>query len=151
MHGRPRRLGTSLGLTVVDGLVDTNIFIHAQTHDSHAEECLRFLEAVGSNRIQAQIEPLVLHELSYALPHYRKGMTRTEVAEYLLAILQWDGLTGNKGLLVQAVQRWRNSPALAFVDAYLSALAAHEQSPVYSKNVAELRAQGVVIPDPLPY
>lgn len=134
-----------------DGVVDTNVFIHAQTHDAHAEECLRFLEGVRSGRVRAEIEPLVLHELSYALPHYRKGMTREEVAEYLLAILAWEGLTGNKGLLVNAVERWRASPALAFVDAYLVTRAGEEHRPVYTKNVSELRAQGALIPDPLPH
>lgn len=133
------------------GLVDTNVFIHAQTHDALSEECLRFLEGLQSGRLQAQIEPLVLHELSYALTHYRKGMARVEVAEYLLAILGWDGITGEKSLLVNAVERWRDSPGLAFVDAYLAALAADHGCPVYSKNLAEFQAQGVVVPDPLPH
>lgn len=62
------------------GLIDTNVFVHAQTRDTYAEECLRFLEALESDSVQAQIEPLVVHELSYALPHYRRGMTRAETA-----------------------------------------------------------------------
>jgi predicted nucleic acid-binding protein len=135
---------------VPDGLLDTNVFIHAQTHDAQSEECLRFLEAVKSGRVEAHIEPIVLHELSYALPHYRKGMTRAEVAEYLLAVLEWDGITGNKGELVSTVERWRITPGLAFVDAYLAELAMRRQCPVYTKNVAELRAQGTVVPDVLP-
>ncbi|MDA8186656.1 MAG: PIN domain-containing protein [Dehalococcoidales bacterium] len=132
------------------GLVDTNVFIHAQTHDVLAEECLRFLEAVQRGEVEAQLEPVVLHELSYALPHYRKGMTRQEVSEYLLAVLAWKGITGKKDLLVNAVERWRDSARLAFVDAYLAALAAEAQSPVYTKNVAELEAQGALVPNPLP-
>ena len=71
----------------MEGLVDTNVFIHAQTHDPFADECLRFLEAVSSGRLRAQIDPMVFHELSYALPHYRQGMSREEIAEYLLAML----------------------------------------------------------------
>jgi len=133
-----------------EGFIDTNVFIHAQTHDAHAEECLRFLEAVDSGSVQARIDPIVLHELSYALPHYRRGMTRQEIAEYLLAVLAWGGITGEKGLLVDAVERWRDTPGLAFVDAYLVSLAARAQAPVYSKNVAELRRQGALVPDPLP-
>ena len=132
------------------GLIDTNVFIHAQTHDAYAEECLQFLEAVQRGQVEVRLEPIVLHELSYALPHYRKGMTRAEVAEYLLAVLAWEGIDGDKGLLVSAVERWRDTPGLAFVDAYLAVLARHEQCAVYTKNVAELAAQGALVANPLP-
>jgi predicted nucleic acid-binding protein len=80
------------------GLLGTSVFIHAQTHDEHAEECLRFLEAVQAGRIRTRLEPLVVHELSYDLPHYRKGMSRAQTAEYLLAVLAWDGIVGEKAL-----------------------------------------------------
>ena len=132
------------------GLVDTNVFIHAQTHDRFSEECLRFLEGLSSGRVQGQIDSLVIHELSYALPGYRQEMTRAQIAEYLLAILAWEGLSGEKGMLAQAVERWRVTPRLAFVDAYLATRAASEAVPVFSKNVSELRGQGVEVPDPLP-
>lgn len=135
---------------MADGLLDTNVFIHAQTRDEHSEECLEFLETLRAGRRQAQIEPLVLHELSYALPHYRKGMSRSEVAEYLLAILGWDGVGGDKDLMVSTVQRWRDTPGLAFVDAYLAALAIRDGCVVYTKNVGELIRQGVDAPSPLP-
>jgi predicted nucleic acid-binding protein len=136
---------------VPDGLVDTNVFIHAQTHDPFAEECLRFLEAIASGSMHAELDPMVLHELSYALPHYRKGMSRDEVAEYLLAILAWPGLIGPKGLLAHAVERWRGIAGLAFVDAYLAARAAGEQRAVYTKNISDLRGEGIEVPDPLPH
>src|SRR5207249_10689043 len=113
-------------------------------------ECLRFLEAVERGDVRAEIDAMVLHELSYALPHYRKGVPRDHVAEYLLAILAWQGATGDKSVLARAVQRWRTSPALAFVDAYLAARAAQEQSVVYTKNVRELREQGAEVPERLP-
>jgi predicted nucleic acid-binding protein len=80
----------SWGTRIVDeeaGLLDTNIFIHAHTTDVHAQECQRFLAALESGRLRARLEPLVLHELSYALPRYIKQMTRPEVAEYLLTVL----------------------------------------------------------------
>ena len=132
------------------GLIDTNVFIHALTHDVHAEECLGFLEALETGHAQARLEPIVLHELSYALPHYRKGMPRAQVAEYLLAVLAWSGIIGEKGVLVDAIERWRDGPRLAFVDAYLSALAIRDGCPVYTKNVTELAAQGATTPNPLP-
>jgi predicted nucleic acid-binding protein len=135
---------------VQQGLIDTNVLIHAQTNDRYAEECLQFLEAVASGRIRARLEPIVLHELAYALPHYRKDMKRTEVAEYLLAVLSWDGIVADKSLLVDVVERWRDTPGLAFVDAFLAALAGQEDCAVYSKNVTELAKQGVLVPNPLP-
>jgi hypothetical protein len=52
--------------------------------------------------------------------------------------------------MIDAVQRWRDTPGLAFVDAYLASRAAAESRPVYTKNVRELRGQGVDVPDPLP-
>ena len=77
-------------------------------------------------------------------------MTRVEVAELLLAVLAWDGIAGERGVLLDAVQRWRATPSLAFVDAYLAAQAAADGYSVYTKNVRELTAQGVTAPNSLP-
>lgn len=133
-----------------DGLVDTSVFLHAQTHDVHAEECVRFLEAVRQGRVHVRLEPLVLHELSYALPRYRRQMTRAQVAHYLLTIVGWQGFVCDTTVLTGAVERWRDTPGLAFVDAYLSAIAARDGCPVYTKYVGELERQGVLAPNPLP-
>lgn len=56
----------------VDGLLDTNVVVHAHTTDARSEECRRFLRALESGTVRARLEPLILHELSYALPHYVK-------------------------------------------------------------------------------
>ena len=93
---------------------------------------------------------MTLHELSYALPHYLKQMTRQQVAEYLLMVLSWGGVHGDKDVMVDAVQRWQDTPGLSFADAYLAALAAERSCPVYSKNVRELEAHGAIVPQPLP-
>lgn len=130
-----------------DGLLDTNVFIHAHTTDSASEECRRFLASLERGRVRAQLEPLILHELSYALPHYVKQMTRQQIGEYLLMVLSWDGVEGD---MVDAVQRWQETSGLSFADAYLAALAAERSCSVYSKNVRELEAQGVTVPQPLP-
>jgi predicted nucleic acid-binding protein len=133
-----------------EGLIDTSIFIHAQTHDQYSGECRRFLESLERGEIQARLEPIVLHELSYALPHYRKQMTREDVAVYLLTVLGFAGIVGDKSILVDATERWRDTPGLAFVDSYLAALGVDQSCPVYTKNVNELRGQGVMVPAPLP-
>jgi hypothetical protein len=77
-------------------------------------------------------------------------MTRARLAEYLLMVLEWEGVEGDKRVMVDAVERWRDTPGLGFVDAYLAAVATIRQCPVFSKNVRELAGQGVVVPEQLP-
>jgi len=132
------------------GMLDTNVFIHAHASDRWTAECRAFLTAVESGSVTAVLEPMVLHELSCALPHYVKQMTRDQVGEYLLMELRWEGVQGDKDTLVETVMRWRATPGLAFVDAYRATLAHRRGCPVFSKNVKELNAQGAVVPVPLP-
>jgi predicted nucleic acid-binding protein len=135
---------------MADALLDTNVFIHAQTTDQHSAECPRFIEALDRGDVQARLDPLVLHEISYTLPHYRKQLSRGDLATYLLWIISLPGVVADKGVLVDTVQRWRDTPKLAFVDAYVAALGTALGAPVFTKNVRELRNQGVVVPEPLP-
>jgi hypothetical protein len=93
---------------------------------------------------------MILHELSYALPRYVKQMQRRDVAAYLLMILTWIGVLGEKDTMAEAIERWSQTPGLAFVDAYLAALAIRRGCPVYTKNVRDLQGQGVDVPQPLP-
>ena len=132
------------------GLLDTNVFIHAHTHDNVSKECRDFLAALEVGSVRAVLEPVILNELSYALPHYFKQISREEIAEYLLMILSWEGVLGPKETLIDTIERWRRTPRLSFVDAYLAARAGQESRSIYSKNVRELRAQGVLVPNTLP-
>jgi hypothetical protein len=77
-------------------------------------------------------------------------MTRSDVADYLLMLISWPGVRCDKQLFGDTIRRWRDTPGLGFVDAYLSALAVRLGCPVYTKNVREFVAQGVEVPDPLP-
>jgi predicted nucleic acid-binding protein len=131
------------------GYVDTNLFVHAISHDAHTDECTQFLGALEQGTIQARLEPIVLHELSYALPCFAKHLSREDVARYLLSILDWPGILCNKPICADTVNRWRQTPGLGFADAYLAALASRDDAPVFTKNVRELRGQGVLVPDPL--
>jgi predicted nucleic acid-binding protein len=133
-----------------DGLLDTNVFLHAQTTDRFGEECRRFLTSLEDGERSASLEPLVLHELSYVLPIVVKQMGRRDVADYLLTVLSWPGVRGEKDLMADTVQRWRDAPNLSFVDAFLASLAARRHCPVYTKNVRDLTGQGALVPDPLP-
>jgi predicted nucleic acid-binding protein len=131
-------------------LIDTNVFVHAQTTDDWSEECRRFLRAVERGAVAAWLDPMVLHELSYALPRYAKQMTREDVARYLLSVLGWQGIEGDKDLMIDIVHRWQHAPGLSFVDAYLGARAAREARPVFTINIRDLEGQGAEVPQPLP-
>jgi predicted nucleic acid-binding protein len=113
------------------GYLDTNVFVHAITKDEHSDECRRFLEAVERGEIQARLEPIIVHEISYALPRFARQLDREDVAIYLLSVLEWPGI-------------------LADADAYLAAIAARDQAPVLTKNIRDLSGQGVDVPVPLP-
>jgi predicted nucleic acid-binding protein len=115
-----------------EGLLDTNVFVHAYTNDAHADECVRFLAGLESGRLRARLDPLVLHE------------------QYILMVLDWEGVEGEKAVMADAVERWRDTPGLGFVDAYLAAAATARQSPVFTKNIRDLADQGATVPDPLP-
>ena len=100
--------------------------------------------------MRAHLEPIILYELSYALPLNGKQMTREDVAEYLLMVLSWDAVQGEKRTMVDAVERWRDTVGLSFADAFLAARASEQGCPIYSKNVRELQGQGAEVPTPLP-
>jgi predicted nucleic acid-binding protein len=134
---------------VTEGLIDTNVFIHSLTRDPQSEDCRAFLVSVARGETQVRLEFPVLHELSYALPRRIKQMDRMDVVRYLTMVINWPGVKGDKATMLATVDRWSRTPGLAFVDAYLSVLALDRSCPVYSKNARELRAQGVIVPDPL--
>ena len=44
-----------------DGVVDTNVFIHARSTDRFAEECRGFLAAVERGDVRAHLDPIILY------------------------------------------------------------------------------------------
>jgi predicted nucleic acid-binding protein len=135
---------------VIAGLIDTNIFLHAHADDSASAECQAFLRALEHGHVRARLEPIILHELSYALPRFIKQMTRQHVGAYLAMVLGWDGVQGEKDVMANTVQRWRNTPGLSFADAYLTVAATRMECPVFTKNIRDFTRQGVAVPVPLP-
>jgi predicted nucleic acid-binding protein len=132
------------------GLLDTNILIHSITRDEHSTECSRFLDLVSSGEVRARLEPVVVHELTYALPRYTKQLTRQDVATMVVNLIELPGIEADTELLKESVLRWAATPGLGFVDAYLAAIANREDRIIYTKNVRELVVQGAVVPNPLP-
>jgi predicted nucleic acid-binding protein len=105
---------------------------------------------VDEGRVRVRVEAIVLHELSYVLPRFVRGLTRQDIGARLHALLAMDGVEGDKDLLTDSVDRWSRTPGLGFADAYLAATAARHGRVVYTNNVRELKAQGATVPDPLP-
>ncbi len=133
-----------------DGLLDANVFIHALTGDAFGAECGRFLALVRAGDIDAYLDPLVVHELTYTIGRVIRTMSTSDIVAYLLEVLSWTGIQGEKDVLREALDRWDRTPGLAFVDSYLTVRALRRTVPVSSKNVREFERQGVSTPNPLP-
>jgi predicted nucleic acid-binding protein len=134
---------------VNDPLLDTNVFIHALTHDAHSTVCQSLLKALSTGTVRAILDPVVVYELTYVLPRYLKQMTRRDVAQYLSSVISWDGVVADKESLAEALRLW-STRRVGFVDAYLSARAIGENRTVYSRNVADLRDCGAVVSENWP-
>ena len=132
-----------------DPLLDTDIFIHALTHDLHSAVCQSLLRALSSGTCRAILDPLVVHELTYVLPRYVKNMTRDDVAQYLTSVISWDGVIADKETLIESLRLWSTQP-VAFIDAYLAARAGGEDRPVYTRNVVDLESGGAIVPESWP-
>lgn len=135
---------------MTDGLLDTNLFIHAHLDDAHSGECRRFLEALRRGEQRARLEVLVVHKISYVFPRVVKQFDRQWLARYLIGVVEWPGVICDRATLAETLQRWSATPGLAFVDAYLATVATAHEVPVYTKNVREFVVQGVEVPVPLP-
>jgi predicted nucleic acid-binding protein len=127
-----------------DPLLDTNVFIHALTHDAHSAACQSLLKALSSGAARAMLDPVVVHELTYVLPRYVKGMTRGDIAQYLTSNMSWEGVVADKDTLTEALRLWSTRPD-GFIDAYLSARAVRENREVYSRNADDLRGCGAIV------
>jgi len=132
------------------GLLDTNVIIHSLADDPLSVECWNFMQQVRSGQVSVILDPLVIHELTYALPRYAKQWERTEIAGFIETLLHLPGVSGDTSRMVRAIGFWKENTGVGFVDCYLAVLANDEQLPVYTKNVRHLRRLAAEAPDPLP-
>ena len=132
-----------------DPLLDTNIFVHALTHDAHSAACQGLLQALSAGTSRAVLDPVVVHELTYVLPRYVKQMTRSDIAQYITSVISWDGVVADKETLTEALRLW-SMQHVGFIDAYLGARAVGEDRPVYSRSVVDLESCGAVVPKDWP-
>ncbi len=131
------------------GLLDTSVIVHSIGNDKETAECLEFMNALASNASQATLDFIVLHELSYTLTRYRKQMTKNDVGEFLLWLVERPGIECDKGLFEEAISRWIRADGIGFVDAYLIARSSRERVGIYTKNVREFRVHGAEVIEPL--
>ena len=133
-----------------EGLVDTNVFVHAFMNDDRTEECVAFLDGVRSGVTRAEIHPLVVHELTYTFVRYKIFPDRYAISEYIRSVLHCPGITTDVDALERALVRWGQGSGVAFVDAYLAEIALRDNRPVYTINVRDFAPYGVNTPSPLP-
>ncbi|MCL8207922.1 MAG: type II toxin-antitoxin system VapC family toxin [Actinomycetia bacterium] len=132
---------------MVDGYIDTNVFLHAQAHDEHTAACRTLLRAVGSGQVTAWVDPLVLHELTYVLPRYVQGMTRSDVALYLRTVLSWPGtVLDDKAFWVDVVDLWEVDARLSWTDAVLIRRAQRTGRGIWTRNVRDFARHDMAAP-----
>jgi predicted nucleic acid-binding protein len=131
----------------VPGILDTSVVQDALTQDSWSEGCRTFLRRLEDGSVQAIIDPVVVHELTYSIPRYLKGASRAQIADIILVVLEVAGTVDLTGILESSLVRWRDTPGLSFVDAYLGTWALAEGRPVYTVNRRDFQRQGVEAPD----
>jgi predicted nucleic acid-binding protein len=132
------------------GFVDTNVFIHALSRDSHSEECKSFLRALAEGRTTAILDVTVVHELSWSIPKLLHDLQKADVAELLMTFVSWPGVECDRAFLAGTVRAWGSTPGLGFVDAYLAEKARASGLTVFTKNRRDFAKADLDIPDRLP-
>jgi predicted nucleic acid-binding protein len=114
-------------------LVDTNILLRFFTGDppEMAERARAIIEQADSGRFQLEVPALIVAETIYTLVSFY-GMPKDDVCEKLLIFLRSRGISPHEPeIMLDALKRYRAIP-VHFADAYLAALAAARNQPVYS-------------------
>ena len=124
------------------GWLDTNIFIHAQTRDRHSDACRRVMNQLAGGEAKGRIDPVVAHELTYALMS-KFGFTKRMAADYINMILTWEGVevVGGKEPMISAICIWQEQN-IGFADALLAARAMLDGTQVLTVNVRHIAAAG---------
>lgn len=117
------------------GWLDANLFIHPLfQNDPHARPCREIFRAIESGAAEAWLDPVTVHELTYALqkiPQFRDN--RQAIADYLLPVLLQEGIQmHDKPAAVSALRRWLQGGR--FGDARIAGLAETSGLPVCTVN-----------------
>lgn len=119
------------------GWLDATVFIHALfENDPHMPRCRRILRGLEEAGAEGWLDPVTIHELTYALPRAlpRQFGAREDVVRYLLRFLAVDTIKGDdKEGLIRALRLWGDH-GIRFGDARLIVQAERTGTPVCSVN-----------------
>ncbi|MBV9279291.1 MAG: PIN domain-containing protein [Chloroflexi bacterium] len=117
------------------GWLDTNIFLHSLYHnDPEFQRSRAILAALDSGEAEAWLDPVVVHELTYALARHPSFSTRQAIHAYVRDIVLTDTIhLPDKDGMIEALARWE-SQGSGFADAWLAVLACRHGLPVCSAN-----------------
>lgn len=130
-----------------DGLLDTSVVVHALGNDADTPAAQAFLSRIESGEIEVLVDPIVVNELIYVLSRFTREFSRERIADIALSLLDISGASIVDLVVRRAIDVWRETPGLSFVDAYLGSRALAEELPVYSINRKDFLRQGVDAPD----
>lgn len=125
-----------------EGLIDTNVFIHALREDERSHECRAFLELLRVGERRLRLEPYIVHELTFVIGRVLKQMSREETVDFIREIIEWPGIECERGLLSDALVRWQR-PGIAFADALLATQAQLDGTVVFTVNAEHFADLGV--------
>jgi hypothetical protein len=94
------------------GLLDTNVAIHSLANEPLSVECSNFMKLLESGVVSVVLDATVLHELSYSISRYRKDFARADIARLLLWLVDLVGVSCDRPLFQDALQRWGSSTEL---------------------------------------
>lgn len=135
--------------TEFNGLIDTNVFIHALKRDQSSQECQEFLNRLQTGELRVRLELYVVHELTSVIGRVLKQMTTAETADYIRELIDWPGIDCDRELLLGTLARWQQRPGIAFVDAALATQAQLSDAIVFTINSKDYADVGVDAPRPL--
>ena len=128
-------------------MFDTSVCLGFLSNDPSKVSTTALLDEIRTGRTLVEIDPLVVHELTYGYPRHHPGSTRVQIYEALEELLAWPGVIGPKEIIRLALERWQSDLGLSFVDAFLVIRAELERLPVYTLNRRDFLRQGVDAPD----
>ncbi len=128
-------------------MFDTSVYLGYLSNNPANVSTTALLDEIRTGRTLVEIDPLVVHELTYGYSRHRPGSTRVQIYEALEELLAWPGVIGPKGLIRLALERWQSDLGFSFVDSFLVIRAEQERLPVYTLNRRDFLRQGVDAPD----
>ena len=117
------------------GWLDANLFIHPFFRDPHADPCRAIIKALREGRAEGHLDPVTIHELTYALNRYVFRQDRQAVANYLSTIVALETVhVTDKEVTLKALEYWAQGRCDKYGDARLRTVAEITQLPVCTVN-----------------